>query len=467
MKSIKKRLVGSYLIVIITTVIIIDIFLIIAVKNYFYNSIEVLLINKLKISSELYERYFSSSSLKDNIMDDVDFFYEDNTMQVQIYDENGNMLMDSIGVFEDKASEKPDVERALKGNVKSFIGKVDYCDNYIMAVSYPLKNDGKIIGAIRYITSLKEVNIKIIKISIMFMWGGLIVIIISGMVSLKLSNTIIKPIKNLNSAAEKMAAGDFNVKSIKKYDDEIGKLSDTLNYMADEIIKRDKFKNDFISSISHELRTPLTSIKGWAVTLKTMDMSDKELTMDGLEIIEKECDRLTKMVDELLDISRFISGKNSLKKEKINFNFLIENVKKQLLPRANAEGINLIIESSKDNIYIYADEDKIKQVFINIFDNSLRYTPKNGKISLLWKIAYPYLLICIKDTGCGIPKEELPYIKEKFFKGKNSKSKNGLGLSICDEIIKMHGGRLEIKSEVNVGTEVYIYLPLMEDSYEE
>lgn len=466
MKSIKTRLFTNFVFVIIITVIIINILLILSVKKYFYKNTEVLLINKAKMSSELYERYFSTSSLKDNIMDNVDFFYQDNSLQVQIYDEKANLIMDSIGVGYVKESQSLDVKKALSGSIKTWVGHVDYADDYVMAVSCPLKSDDKVVGVIRFITSLKNVNRRIIRISFVFFWIGIIVIIISGLVSIKLSNSIIKPIKELTNAAEKMASGDLKIRSIKKYDDEIGKLSDTLNYMAEELLKKENIKNDFISSVSHELRTPLTSIKGWAVTLKTGDLNDKNLIMDGLEIIEKESDRLTEMVEELLSISKFISGKNTLVKEEIDYVSLVKSIEKQLLPKAKFEDIELKVRFNGNIPIIYADEDKLKQVFINILDNSFRFTPKGGRIEIVSICKNDYLYIIIKDNGCGIPMDELPYVKEKFFKGKNSKSKNGLGLSICDEIIKLHGGNIEIKSEVNVGTEVIIKLPIKEDIYE-
>ncbi|MEG2539169.1 MAG: histidine kinase dimerization/phospho-acceptor domain-containing protein, partial [Clostridium sp.] len=126
-----------------------------------------------------------------------------------------------------------------------------------------------------------------------------------------LTKTITGPLNEVTKVASIMAKGDFKVKSKKYYEDEIGKLSDTLNFLSDEIIKKDDLKNDFISSVSHELRTPLTSIKGWAITLKEFG-SDKEMLSDGLDIIEKESDRLSGMVEELLDFSKFVSGKITL-----------------------------------------------------------------------------------------------------------------------------------------------------------
>src|SRR5690606_31743206 len=134
---------------------------------------------------------------------------------------------------------------------------------------------------------------------------GFLVVLISGIVSLFLAETIIRPLQEVTKVAEKMADGQLKVRSRKRFDDEIGKLSDTLNFMAEELIKKEQLKNDFISSISHELRTPLTSIKGWAITLNSGEV-DRNLLKDGLNIIEKESDRLSDLVEELLDFSRYV-----------------------------------------------------------------------------------------------------------------------------------------------------------------
>jgi signal transduction histidine kinase len=230
--------------------------------------------------------------------------------------------------------------------------------------------------------------------------------------------------------------------------------------MAEEIQKEDQLKNEFISSMSHELRTPLTSIKGWAITLKNKDVSSTDMLFDGLDIIEKESDRLTSMVEELLDFSKFTSGKTTLKQERVNIIDVILQIKTQLTPRAVREGIDFRVELNEDVPFIISDENRLKQVFINVLDNSFKFTPMGGSIILTLDLLENSIVIKITDTGCGIPAEELPRVKEKFFKGKSSKSQNGIGLSICDEIIKLMNGTFEIYSEVDKGTEVVITLPL-------
>ena len=462
-KSIKTRLVGNFMLIIIITVCILEMFLINAEKHYSYKNLEDVVTNQIKLSSDFYDKYFSMSSLESNVLNNVDVFWEKTTSEVQIIDMSGNVLMDSIGAVSNNVANMPDVKKAIGGELGKWIGNVDYDDVEVMAISYPLKYNNKVIGVLRFITSLREVNKEIRFISYIYISIGLLVILISGVLSYFLANTIVKPLEEVTKAAEKMASGQLSSRSTKKYDDEIGKLSDTLNSMAEELSHKDELKNEFISSVSHELRTPLTSIKGWAITLNTTDLDDKELLRDGLDIIEKESDRLTGMVEELLDFSRFVSNKITLRVKNIDIVDVIEKVKKQLEPRAKREKINFVLEKDDDSIEIMADENRIKQVLINVIDNAFKFTPENGEVKITVKNKQEYVNIDVKDTGSGISKEDLPRVKEKFFKGKSSKSQNGLGLSISDEIVKLHNGTMDIYSEIDRGTEIVIKLPLKGD----
>ena len=187
--------------------------------------------------------------------------------------------------------------------------------------------------------------------------------------------------------------------------------------MAEEIIKKDELKNDFISSVSHELRTPLTSIKGWAITLKH-SYDDKKILTDGLDIIENESDRLSNMVEELLDFSKFVSGKITLVKKNININNVVDHIRKQLTPRAIRDNIDFKVFVEDDMPITYSDGNRLKQVFINILDNAFKFTPAGGSITLTANYEDNNFIFNIKDTGYGIVEEDLPKIKEKFYKGK-------------------------------------------------
>lgn len=462
MKSIKRKVLASFLIVIFSTVIILDIMLTIFIKEYYYDNTETILKNQIQLAASFYNKYFSSTSLEENVYDNVDAFWDQANAQVQIFDINGNLIMDSIGASSNLHIKYPDVDQVLKGEVPiRWVGNVNYYDYKVMAVSEPLIVDDHVIGVIRFITSLQSVDKDIRYLVIFFISISIVVLAIGTIISFFISKGIVLPIKRLTRVAEEMALGNLEVRSEDTREDEIGKLSNTLDYMAEEILKREQLKNEFISSVSHELRTPLTSIKGWVITLND-DKTDKDTLKLGLGIVEKEADRLTAMVEELLDFSRFVNGKIVLKKSEVSINKFIEYLRIYMTPRANREEKTFKVVSNLTDESVLIDGDRMKQVLINLIDNSFKFTRTNGDIEVNISIEEGKLRVIVSDNGDGISDEDLPHVKEKFFKGKSANSSNGIGLSICDEIIKLHDGTLNIESKLNEGTIVTIEVPLKE-----
>lgn len=462
MRTIKSRLVKSFSIVIFITILVLDILLITFVRKYYYDNMNDLLKNQLQVTTNFYKKYFNLYSLEENIYDNLDSFWEQTDAQIQIYDNNGELLMDSIGVIEDNVK-YIDVQRSLQGEKNNrWIGNVSYYDYKVMALSTPIESDGKVIGVMRLVVSLEAVDKGISNIIVFFLIISMTVLIFSILVSTILAKNIVVPIKKLTIVAEEMAGGDLGVRSDTNSKDEIGKLAKTLDYMAEEIQKREQLKNDFISSISHELRTPLTAIKGWVITLDD-SQTDKDTLKMGLNIIEKETDRLVNMVEELLDFSRLSSGKMTLNKKEISIKAISDYIDVYMSARARRENKKLNINLDSENKKIYVDIDRIKQVLINLLDNAFKFTEAEGTINISFSYVEGSLKIIVQDNGCGISKEDLPRVKEKFYKGKNAKSKNGIGLSICDEIVKLHDGEIFIESEEGKGTLVTITLPVIKE----
>ena len=462
--KIGKRLVRSFLIIILITISIIDIFLLFAFSSYYYNNISKELIQRMEVSLEIYRRDYSDKSIEDLIYEDSDIFLSNTNAEVQILDKDKNLLSDSIGRLASNPIETSDVLAAERGEIKTWSGEESQTGEAIMSVAGPIKNnEGETIGYLRFISSMEEVKDAIFKTIISLLIFTLFVALVTTMVSLLISKSIVRPILELTEVAKTMLKGNYEEKAKVFEDDEIGELAKTLNAMSDEIINKDRIKNDFISSISHELRTPLTSIKGWAVVLKDAKEDEKELVEDGLNIIENEADRLAKMVEELLDFSRYISGRITLDKEIIDISQTCLDVSKQMRPRAKSNNIELITELPKESILINADENRIKQLLINLLDNAIKFTSDKGWVKFQMLKEDGQVQIMISDNGMGMTKEELAHVKEKFYKGKHSKSHSGIGLSISDEITKLHQGKLEIFSEENIGTTVKVSLPLEDD----
>ncbi|WP_346929175.1 HAMP domain-containing sensor histidine kinase [Clostridium sp.] len=460
MKSIKTKISSSNIIVIVITVLIVQIMIYIAVKGYYYSNLKDTIYGQIKISSDFYNNYMSSNTVKENIFNDSDTFWSNTDCRVQIIDLEGNVIMDSLGYISKEKILTKEVKLALGGNTQGEATTYQNANNNekIISVAYPLLFDTDVDGVLRFSASTEGIDKSIREILFIIILLGVLVIFISSTISLFISNSIMKPLKLVCVGAEKMAKGNFN-ESIPNYSkDEIGSLADTLNYMSEEILKNERLKNEFISSVSHELRTPLTSIKGWAIVLESSDLEDKEEVREGLKIIESEVERLTYLVEELLDFSKLISGKITLRKEVLNIREFIQDILRQLEPKLLSRGIDVEFKSEEIKP-IEVDKNRMKQVLINVLDNAIKFSPNDSKIVISIMEDNKYLTISIKDHGYGISKEDLPHVKEKFYKGRNINASNGIGLSICDEIITQHEGILEIKSGLQKGTEVIIMLP--------
>ena len=237
----------------------------------------------------------------------------------------------------------------------------------------------------------------------------------------------------------------------------------SVNFMSREIDRSARVKNEFISSVSHELRTPLTAINGWAETLMA-DGTDPELQARGLEIIRDESRRLGNMVEELLDFSRAESGRMVLNNTLFDLNDQLEDTIFMMEQRLSQDGIHIVYTDATGDAYIRGDSQRIRQVLVNLIDNARKFSPPNSSIDVTIEAcgaeAPDHVAVTVRDRGCGIDEEDLPHVREKFYKGKSDRAGSGIGLALCDEIIALHGGVLIIESAPGVGTAVTVRLPL-------
>jgi signal transduction histidine kinase len=230
--------------------------------------------------------------------------------------------------------------------------------------------------------------------------------------------------------------------------------------MLNEVSATDKIKNDFITTVSHELRTPLTAIKGWGEMLRELGPDDIELAKRGTEIIISESERLSQLVEELLNFSRIQNGTLSLRLEKIDVLAELDETIFVFKERSKRDGIELTYSAPETPAPMMADPNRIKQVFVNILDNAFKYTESGGMVSVEAIISEGQLIIRILDTGCGIAQEDLPNVKMKFYKANIQVRGSGIGLAVVDELVKMHNGTLDIQSKLGIGTTVTIALPV-------
>lgn len=432
-----------------------------SITNYYESALVGAMLNQAKYNQVLYSNYLSRYDLSEIVIGDKNSFYRNNVSQVQILDNSSNVLFDSLGSSKISTKIKStDVINANKGeySYQKIINKKT--GEEVIALSYPLSDNQKQIGIIRLISSTAKVKENVNNQMIIFLFFGFTIFLFALVVSFYASKRWIVPIKNLTKVGEKLAQGDFKVKASEDGKNEISELGQTLNYMSENIVKREDMKNEFISSVSHELRTPLTSIKGWAITLQAKEIQKNEdMLNQGLTIIENEGERLSLMVEDLLNFSRLSSTSFQYEKEDLNIVEIAKEVYQQLYPRSLNEKINFDFKTAYEEIIVNCDKNRMKEVFINIIDNAMKFTPKDGHIDIFISKEDENVNIEVKDDGEGIKEDEISFVSSKFFKGSSSKSQTGLGLSICEEIVKAHDGKLVIKSKYTVGTSVIVVLP--------
>lgn len=458
--SIQSRIISNFGILILLLVTFVEFIIIVLITNYYIGGAQQILKDRVSISAEFLNRdnnYFSTEDKARSFFENFGASFQDKFL-VQFIDKRKTLVIDSNGFSDSIEINTDDVNKALENKFTIFKQYNEVTGETTLSASKPLYRYNDIDGVLRFVISLEDLQREIHKLATISVSFGLIIVIVFITLSVFISRTIVMPIKKLNKTAEEFANGNFDIRAVKTYDDELGTLVETLNFMADEIKRGEKLKSDFISSISHELRTPLTSIKGWSETLLTSEnySKDSDLTI-GLKIISGESERLSSMVEELLDFSRYQSGSMKIDKKPVNIKKIISDVYKQFMNNKN--NLEMVISLSGEDTIILGDKNRLRQVYINIIANAIKFTDKEGgKIELKATGYEDKIVTCVKDNGAGIKPEDIPRVTEKFFKGTKAPG-SGLGLSIVSEIVKLHSGTLEIESELDSGSKFIITFP--------
>ncbi len=431
-----------------------------AIQSYVYNGIQQVLIGR---SEELINVFSTSTSSDFSTISRayIETFPDKNDMEIMSISKSGNVLVSSTGFMPVPGQVMPDYDMAINSvnNFGYWVGDLETGDK-VMAITRVFKNaDSDIEGSLRYMVSLGLADSQIRVIVFALISVGAVIILLISLSGMYFVRSIVVPVRKLTVSAKRISGGDFDVRIEKTQDDEIGQLIDNINIMAEELGNADRMKNDFISSVSHELRTPLTSIKGWAETLQVGDQ-DRATAEKGMSVIIKEASRLSGIVEELLDFSRIQNNRLSLIIKKIDLLAEIEEAVFMFTERAKTENKKLVYNEPAMISPVMGDVNRLKQVFINIIDNALKYTDANGNINVNVKEIENFICVCVEDNGCGIPTEHLPHVKKKFYKANKVIRGSGIGLALVDEIVTMHGGTLNIESTENKGTKVTVKIPI-------
>lgn len=430
-----------------------------ALQNYHYNSAEQYLYTKINSVSAVLTRYAQDADVNfsSELRSTLENFSDKDKMELMAIDSKGRVILTSSGFPPAENAEMPDYTSLMDGGEGFWTGTIN--GEKIMAVSVDISGMSTEYNAIRVITSLREIDGAMGSYVAAVSVCCFLIVLLLLITGRYFVNSIVKPISVINESTKKFAKGDFKERIEKTTDDEIGDLCDSINHMAEALSSTEAMKNEFISSVSHELRTPLTAIKGWAETL-SYDV-DKETVKKGVRVIQNETERLSEMVEELLDFSRMQSGKFSLQRVRMDLLAELGDAVLIYAEKARRENIRMIYNEPEMLPFVHGDKNRIRQVFINIIDNAIKYSNPGGTVVIGADAVGNKIQVIVTDNGVGISKQDLPRVKTKFFKANQTRRGSGIGLAVADEIITMHGGTMRIDSTLGEGTSVVITLPAM------
>ena len=354
-----------------------------------------------------------------------------------------------------------DISRAVETNKISYYRGADLkTGEQILAVSHPLTVNGKVVGVMRFVTSMRQVTVQVRMTVLAVVLVAVLCLLLVVSSNLIFINNVVEPVAVVSDAAKRISQGSYGFTLENKYTGELGELIDNINDMSMKISQNEKMKTEFISSVSHELRTPLTAISGWGETLLADPDRDQIQLHRGLRIILNESRRLSGMVEELLSFSKMEDGRFTLQLEDVDLQAEFEDAVFTYRELFRQEGIELHYEPGVEILpAISGDPERLKQVFCNVLDNASKHGGAGKRIDASMTREGSAQVIRVRDYGPGIPEAELPYVKQKFYKGSSKARGSGIGLAVCDEIVRLHGGVFEIANAEGGGAVVTIRLP--------
>lgn len=388
------------------------------------------------------------NEFEDTLKTSVWFFSAEGNLIAASNSDNYNSLPKNIKSL----NENINLEKGFTqtGNFNNIFGGT------MISIGIPIYMEENLKGYLILHTSMTELDsLQDNILSIMYM-PFLVMILVVGIVLAYLSGTVLRPIARINNTAREYAKGNFEARTGVKRKDELGELSDSMEYMANELSKLDEYRKNFIANISHDFRSPLTSIKGYLEA-----MLDGTIPVEKydryLNIVLNESKRLTKLTTGLLELNDFDTYGPILKRQSFDIVDVIKETRNTVEGLCEEKNIDFRLKCPAEDTIVYADKMKIGQVVYNLIDNAIKFSPKNGRITVTVYDKNGKLFVSVKDEGPGIEKDKQNKVWDRFYKTDPSRGKDkqgtGLGLSITREIIKAHNENINLVSTEGAGSE--------------
>ncbi len=386
--------------------------------------------------------------------------------RIRILDAAGVVQVDSQQAEQgvDLASD-PLVAQALAGQYASHTDQ-----DRVMHVALPALIDERPVGVIYLSQPLEDVTAVLYDLRIRWLLSTGIALLFSGVAGLLLARMITSPLRQLTTAAGAVAEGRFDRRVPVRSHDELGRLSIAFNDMTGRLQAARQMQIDFVADVSHELRTPLTAVKGLVETLRDGAVDHREVRDRFLETVESETDRLVRLVNDLLLLSRADSEALNLRRKAVDLEKLVRPLMTRLAPAAAGREVDLRLEAPSESVMAWADSDRIEQVMLNLLDNAIKYSRPGGVVTVILDDgpamdteSRAQVAVRVRDEGMGIPAEHLPHLGRRFYRADRARARSeggsGLGLAIAQALIGAHGGRLWLESQEGAGTVASFTLP--------
>ena len=397
--------------------------------------------------------------------------------RILVADYNGIVQNDSYNDLSEQSfqlrnlfKDYPIIRDVLTGQDRDPDPSVLYIDaangekKWVLYAYAPITNaEGAITGMVIISTSLSDIEARLQNISRTFIYYFLVISFLVLAISLLLTGTITRPIKLLHNGIRRMAQGHLSERVHIPGRDEVAQLGEAFNTMAERLESLDQARNEFVANASHELRTPLSAVKVLSQSLQHSGENLPPIYMEFLQDIGDEIDRLDNIVEDLLKLVQLDVPETKVTREDVDLSDIVGRIVSKLKPLAREKQVEMNV-SKPDICPYYGDGDKLYQVFFNLIHNAVKYTPQEGTISVTVECTDTLAKISVRDTGIGMDPQEIPHIFDRFYRVDKARSRatggTGLGLSIAHKIVTLHGGRIEVESEIGEGSDFTVILPI-------
>lgn len=399
--------------------------------------------------------------------------------RILVLDYSGIVQNDSINDFSDQAflqrnlfKEYPVVRDVLTGQDRDPEPTDLYIDDtvnvgekkWVLYAYAPITNaESAITGMVIISTSLSDIEARLQNISRTFIYYFLVISFLVLAISLLVTGTITRPIKRLHAGISRMAQGHLDERVQIQGRDEVAQLGEAFNTMAERLENLDQARNEFVANASHELRTPLSAVKVLSQSLQHSGENLPPIYMEFLQDIGDEIDRLDNIVEDLLTLVQLDVPETKVTREDVDLSDIVGRIISKLNPLAREKQVEMNV-SKPDTCPYYGDGDKLYQVFFNLVHNAIKYTPPEGAVCVTVECTDTLAKISVRDTGIGMDPKEIPHIFDRFYRVDKARSRatggTGLGLSIAHKIVMLHGGRIEVESEIGEGSAFTVILPI-------